>query len=250
MSQANDTLLLYKRHTPNCPVHKTRLPLAARRFWMECGCPIWLVGRTPKGDVVPRQSTGYSELAQAEAVRASLLAQAKDESIQGPTIEECVEKYLASRRHELGEKTLGQHRLLLNRLTKFCEGRKVPYIRNLTVDLLETFKTEGFPKDMADTSKATAVAKLRCFLRTAYRRNWITESLVDKVTAHRAIYDQKEPYSDEEVEKILSECLRLNGAFVNLIWPLLMLSFGPTWPWFRLPLQTPLADLLPDHPRT
>jgi len=34
-------------------------------------------------------------------------------------------------------------------------------------------------------------------------------------------------------------------AFVNLIWPLLILSFGPTWPSFRLPLQTPLLDWLP-----
>ena len=35
-------------------------------------------------------------------------------------------------------------------------------------------------------------------------------------------------------------------AFVNLIWPLLMLSFGPTWPLFRLPVQTPLLDPLPE----
>jgi hypothetical protein len=88
-------------------------------------------------------------------------------------------------------------------------------MRNLTVDLLETFKTEGLPEDMADTSKATAVAKLRCFLRTAYRRDWISQSLVDKVTPHRAVYEQKEPYSDEsdeEVEKILAEALNLNGG--------------------------------------
>ena len=36
------------------------------------------------------------------------------------------------------------------------------------------------------------------------------------------------------------------SAFVNLIWPLLMLSFGPTWPLFRLPVQTPLLDPLPE----
>src|SRR6266550_904177 len=85
-------------------------------------------------------------------------------------------------------------------------------MRNLTVDLLETFKTDGLPEDMADTSKATAVAKLRCFLRTAYRRDWISQSLVDKVTPHRAVYEQKEPYSDEEVERILDEALKLNGG--------------------------------------
>ncbi len=39
--------------------------------------------------------------------------------------------------------------------------------------------------------------------------------------------------------------LRLSLAFVNLIWPLLILSFGPTWPLWRLPVQTPLFDPLP-----
>jgi len=37
----------------------------------------------------------------------------------------------------------------------------------------------------------------------------------------------------------------IEGAFVNLIWPLLMLSFGPTWPLSRLPVQTRLFDPLP-----
>jgi hypothetical protein len=32
------------------------------------------------------------------------------------------------------------------------------------------------------------------------------------VTAHRAVYEQKEPYSDEEVERILNEALKLNGG--------------------------------------
>lgn len=125
---------------------------------------------------------------------------------------ECIEKYLASRQHELAEKTIGQHRLLLDRLMKFCELHSTIYMRDLTVDLLETFKTDGFPADMANTSKATAIAKLRCFLRTAYRRDWIKESLVDKVTAHKAVYEQKEPYSDDELRLILNEALKLNGG--------------------------------------
>jgi integrase/recombinase XerD len=183
---------------------------------MECDCQIWIVGRVPSGDLVPRQATGCTDIKQAEAVRAALITQqakqAKADAAYGPTVAECAEKYLASRRHELGEKTIGQHRLLLERLRTFCEAHSSPYMRNLTVDLLETFKTDGLPAAMADTSKATAVAKLRCFLRTAYRRDWITESLVEKVTAHRAVYEQKEPYSDEEVTKILDAALELNGG--------------------------------------
>jgi integrase/recombinase XerD len=208
-------LILYKRHNAACKVHKTRLSAKAKRFWMECDCQIWIVGRLPSG-VVPRQATGCADVKQAEAVRTALTNQhakrAKGDSIQGPTMAECAEKYIASRRHELGEKTIGQHRLLLDRLGKFCESRNALYMRELTVDLLETFKTEGLPANMADTSKATAVSKLRCFLRTAYRRDWITESLVDKVTAHRAVYEQKEPYTDEELELILNEADKLDGG--------------------------------------
>ena len=125
-------------------------------------------------------------------------------------------KYLASRRHELSDKTYAHHDLLLSRLKVYCERQGIHFMRELTVDLLETFKVDGLP-NLADTSKSTAVAKMRCFLRDAFRRGWITESLVDRVTAHRAIYDQKEPYSDEEVERILSQALKLSGGVTSHI---------------------------------
>ena len=60
-----------------------------------------------------------------------------------------------------------------------------------------------------DFGLAKATAPL---LFAAYRRDWITESLVDKVTAHRAVYEQKEPYSDVEVKQILDGALDLNGG--------------------------------------
>jgi site-specific recombinase XerD len=129
----------------------------------------------------------------------------------GPTLEECIQKYLGSHKHELREKTYGQYELHLGRLQEYCERQGVYLMRELNVDLLETFKVEGLP-DLANTSKSTVVAKIRCFLRDAFHRGWINEPLVERVRAHRAVYDQKEPYSDEEVEKILTEALKLNGG--------------------------------------
>lgn len=214
--KAHRGLVLYKRHNSTCPVNRTKIPQEKRRFWMDCDCQIWIVGRTPTGELVPRQPTGCTDIKRAEAVRATHIAYftrtAKADAVHGPTIAECAEKYLASRRHELADKTLGQHKLVLDRLMKFCESNNVIHMRDLSVDLLETFKTAGFPEDMADTSKATAVAKLRCFLRTAYRRDWIKESLREKVTSHRAVYEQKEPYSDDEIKKILDQALELRGG--------------------------------------
>jgi integrase/recombinase XerD len=203
-------LTLYRRHIGTCPVAKSKISARNKRKAMGCQCPIWMYGRTGSS-VVPRQSTGFTDLAEAEGMRDALIAQSKSETARGPKVSECIEKYLASRQHELGEKTYSQTKLLLGRLKDYCERQGVYFARELKVDLLETFKVDGLP-DLADTSKSTAVAKLRCFLRDAFRRGWITESLVDRVRAHRAVYDQKEPYSDEHVEKILNEALNLNGG--------------------------------------
>src|SRR5713226_1108769 len=108
--KAHRGLVLYKRHNSTCTANRSKIPLAKRRFWMDCDCQIWIVGRIPTGEMVPRQPTGCTDLKQAEAVRAAHIAhfakEAKADAIHGPTIAECAEKYLASRRHELGDKTL------------------------------------------------------------------------------------------------------------------------------------------------
>ena len=92
VSQAIKSLVLYKRHLRSCPVHKSRVPRKKRRFWMECDCPIWIQGRTPSGDTVPRQSTQFSDLRKAEALRASLMAEVQTDWATGPPISECIEK--------------------------------------------------------------------------------------------------------------------------------------------------------------
>jgi integrase/recombinase XerD len=203
-------LNLYRRHLKSCSVHKTKLSAPAKRLFTACQCPLWMYGRTGNA-IVPRQSTGLTDMAEAMALRDSLDAKQKNEKVHGPRLAECIENYLASRRHELGEKTEGQIRLLLRRLQTYCSSNGVYFIRELTVDILERFKVDGLP-GLADTSKSTAVAKLRCFLRDAFRRGWITESLVDRVTAHRAVYEQKEPYADAEIAAILAEASKLNGG--------------------------------------
>jgi integrase/recombinase XerD len=212
MAQAVQSLVLFKRHLKNCTVHKSKVPKNARRFWMECSCPIWIYGRTPKGDIVPRQSTGFSDLQQAEGMRDSLLAQGRVEEKNGLPIAECVQKYLLLRAQDLDEHTLGQHKLALERLRRYLEKRAVLYMHQMKVDHLESFKTDGLPKKMASTTRSNTDAKIRCFLRMAYRREWIKEVLVQKVTPVRAIYEQKDPYTDEEVHTIFATAAKLNGG--------------------------------------
>jgi len=98
------------------------------------------------------------------------MAQVQTDAVTGLPVSECIEKYLATREQDLDARTLNQHRLALERLQRFLEALKIIHIREMTVDDLETFKTAGLPKTMRMTTKATTFAKIRCFLRAAFRR--------------------------------------------------------------------------------
>ena len=63
---------------------------------MDCQCPIWMYGRTADA-IVPRQATKLTDLKEAEALRDSLVARDKDEKVHGPRLEECIQKFLATR---------------------------------------------------------------------------------------------------------------------------------------------------------
>ena len=110
--------------------------------------------------------------------------------------------------HELGEKTIGQYELLFGRLVAFCDQRGIKLMQELTVGLIEEFKVDGLPQ-LANTTKGITVAKLRCFLREAYRLEWIEKPLAERVRPHRAVPAKKKPYTDAEVELILAEAGKL-----------------------------------------
>ena len=204
-------LTLYRRHSDRCPVHKLKLTPAAKRKYMDCDCPLWIYGNTETTHV-PRQSTGTNIIAVAEAQRQTLLKNGQDQKVHGPRLDDCIERFSASRKEELGEKTAAAYRFQLDRLRAFCATRGVHFMRELSVDLLEDFKVEGLPDSMAATSKAQVTAKIRCFLREAYRRSWTEFALAEKVRPYRATHEQKNPYTDAEVDLILAGAEKLKGG--------------------------------------
>ena len=109
---------------------------------MDCECPVWMYGRTGTC-LVPRQSTGFTNLAEAEAMRDALIAQSKNDAVHEFKIADCIDKYLASRKLELGEKTYGQIKLPLGRLKDYCEKQGVSFARKINVDIWMTFKVDG-----------------------------------------------------------------------------------------------------------
>ena len=155
------------------------------------------------------------------------MAQVQTDSLTGPPLSECIEKYLATREQDLDARALNQHRLALERLQRFLEAENVIHIREMTVDHVETFNTAGLPKAMQMTTKATTFAKIRCFLRAAFRRGWIKEALVDKVTTVKAVYDQKEPYTDDESRR--SSIMPPNSTAERTDTPSRLARSGSSW---------------------
>jgi hypothetical protein len=207
-------LTIYRRHSKDCAVHSLKLSATEKKFYMECDCPIWLTGRTDTEEY-PRQSLHTRDLKTAETKLRKLTAKGKDESIHGLALSDCIQKFLDSHTEDVNKKTLTQHRLVLSRLEEYAKSKNKLHVQDLNVDLIENFKTYGMKDVKKSTSRATAVSKLKVFLKEAFRRGWIKEPLHLNVKSVRAHYEQKQPYTEEEINLILEWAGKLNGGTVG-----------------------------------
>src|SRR5207302_1179934 len=92
----------------------------------------------------------------------------------------------------------------------FCDGHNIAFAKDLTVDVIEDFKVSHYLPGKEATTRANAFAKLRCFLREAFRREWIAKPIAEQVRTYVAEPEQKSPYTDAEVSAILAGALNLN----------------------------------------
>ena len=150
MSQALQELYIYKRHVDSCAVYKEVPDKEKKRriYWHACDCMVWIVGLTPSGEWVPRQSTGHRDWNKAEDYRQSFIKTALAETDHGPIIQSSADLYMSSR-NDLNERVKEDYRLMFTRLIEHCEKNNVFHMGDLKVDLLERFKTE--PKWMKGT---------------------------------------------------------------------------------------------------
>lgn len=203
-------LQIYRRHSEDCKVHSSKLSSRAKRHYRECECKIWITGTTST-ERYPRQSTGMTDWTEAEAYVRSLIADTKDAAVHGPTLADCINRFLDSHKENIGHRAFGHYKLTLTRLEAFARSHNKLFMSDLTVDLIEDFKTYTLAK-FKSTTRHLAVTKLRFFLREAHRREWIAEALHERVRATRAVYEQKQPYTDAEVDAILTHAPNLIGS--------------------------------------
>ena len=162
---------------------------------MDCDClPDLREYRKQPAASLVREAPESNIIAVVEAQRQTLLKNGQDQKVHGPRLDDCIERFSASRKEELGEKTAAGLSSLLDRLRAYCVTRGVHFMRmNWSVDLLEDFKVEGLPNSMAATSKAQVTARSDASSSEAHRRSWTEFAPAEKVRLHRATAEQKNP---------------------------------------------------------
>ncbi len=230
-------LELYRRHSAKCRQYltqKLKIPVKALRHYVDCECPIWIEGTKENGEVLDRQSVGTRDWKAAEAIRNQQDASGKDAAVHGPTLADCIQRYLDGIKPTLKPKAYGQYELVLGWFKDFAHHRNRMFAQELNLDLVEDFKTYGFPATVeADTTKATYTAKIRKFLKVAEKRGWIKESLAVQVDPYPAVYEEKQPYTEDEVKAIFCEAAKLNGGTTGFA------TYAPTFVLLpRLMLET------------
>lgn len=199
-------LIIFRRHTPGCRVHQLDLSPHERRYYRACDCPLWITGTTDNSRY-PRQSLGTRDWEVAEAKLRALQAEAVDTAVHGPTLTDCIRRHLAAHGDVVGARAYEHHRLTLARFEDFAHARNTYHMSDLSVDLVEDFiATLG---TLQSGTRALAVSKLKVFFRESYRRGWTTEALALKIRSPRAVYEQAQPYTDDEVRRVLDEAERL-----------------------------------------
>jgi integrase len=204
------SLSLYRRHSADCKVQSLALSPREMRHYRDCDCPIWISGTTDT-QRYPRQSLGTRDWAVAEAKLRTIHAAAVDTAVHGPTLSDCIRRHLDAHAPHVRPHVLKQHGLTLERLEAFANSRNKIYMSEVTVDLLEDFKVYALGK-FKSTTQALFLSKLKFFLRESHRRGWLPDPVHTRIRSVRAVYEQKQPYTEDDVRRILAEAERLSGG--------------------------------------
>ncbi len=205
--KAHTDLVLYKRHLSGCTIAKGRAKPAKKKLMFDCACPFWLMGRMASGDAVPRQSTGTADRREAERKCAELCSMNAESNakpgVHGPTIDECIKRYLADKEEEVEDGTLAYITKTLSRLKEYCAGKAITYAREITIDVVSDFRADTM-KDLKPGSRRVAMATMKCFFRDAFRKKWLTVHVAEMMPRTKSEFEQKQPYEPDEIKRLMA----------------------------------------------
>jgi integrase/recombinase XerD len=127
-----------------------------------------------------------------------------------PTIKQAVEKYLADAeaRHLAAETVRKRRELLAGKLIPFCEAKGYGLLLHLDVDVLRTFRATW---PYSPLSARKRLEYLRSFFRFCHDSGWVDRNPALAVKGSKVDQNATQPFSEEEVERILDAARALTG---------------------------------------
>lgn len=225
-------LNLYRRHGARCcgwhRLHQMTYEADEfRRGWRKCSCPIYASGTL--GGRFRRRNTEQNTWTEAKEVAAewqkagSWDAKAKpvEPPIETPvaadplppriSIADAIRAYLAVREGAgIAPATLRKHRTFTKKLQSFADERGYMMLDQFTSTDMDVFYASW---NLGVRTKGKALGTLRGFFRFCMNREWLTKSPVTsdlKPPLGASRVANKVPFTDEELERIIQACDRLN----------------------------------------
>jgi integrase len=132
-----------------------------------------------------------------------LAAQTTPECIK-PTLKEACDKFLDQKKAQhLSETSLSKYRLLFERLTEFARQQNLVELTDVSPDVLNRFRQTW---TFSATTANRRIEGLRSFFRFCIDCGWITVNSARALKRQRADTAPREPFTEEEVKRILSAC--------------------------------------------
>ena len=195
-----DSRNLYRSHERRCP-HRDR-----RRDHKKCRCPIWLDFSYAGKRTCKSLRTRNWQVAEDLIRKWEVECEISDEipAVEPKTIEAACREFLAeAKTRGLRAATIYKYELLLRRLQTFSRDRGLRLIRDVDVEKLRHFRT-SWPH--RNTAARKRLEELRAFFRFCHESGWIADNPAKKLQAPISSDPPREPFSDEQVEKIRLAC--------------------------------------------
>ncbi len=186
-------LTLYRRHLDTCPQRDRG------RSYVKCPCPIHCDGFVSGRRV--RQSMNTVNWSRATRRMAELEEQVVGGKVQ-KSVADATEAFLSSRNIE--PTTARKYRMIAQRLLQFAKRRDIGTVERITLEDLDAYRAT---RKLNALSWSKELQVLRTFFSFCQKRKWCDENPAkDMEMPSNPKPRPREPYTREEISKIVAAC--------------------------------------------
>ena len=200
-------LFLYRRHTPKCRYRK-QSPEHVTREQAKCSCPVWVDG-TLNGERIRKslktRDWGRAGRKLAEMENPQPLV---PEPEPAKMLADAIAAFLEANK-DRAHGTMRNDRRILRHLERIGAAHRVPALDAITLEFLDEYRAE---RPISSSTWTKELQVLRHFLGFCHDRGWVAENAAKRVRTPRVKPNPKDPYTSEEIVRILAACDRIGAG--------------------------------------